>query len=322
MAVAEQSALPTRAILRPDGLYVAVRDIPASALRDPFMQQTVERMSAVDSLVHVTPDRLAQATPMPEPAGLIFHVARCGSTLVSQMLKECANLVVYSEPGPFNELLLPPPAVPRAQLVTSLRALGGLFARHAGSNYVIKFSSWNTLFCDLLAEAFPSSPWLLCLRDPIEVAVSLARETPAWIRAGSEPARRLAAVVDPQGAATCAEDYIARVYGAFCVAAARLPASRGWLLHYEELPQAVWQTVAGHFSLAPDTATENAMRAVSRLYSKAPVGSAVAFDSDSVIKRSLAAPVLRDAVARYASPQLLALEAQVRGIGGSFRGHS
>ena len=66
------------------------------------------------------------------PAGIIFHVARCGSTLISQSLKQLGTLAVYAEPQPVNEILVPPHQWPRADMVAAIRALGSAFARHAG----------------------------------------------------------------------------------------------------------------------------------------------------------------------------------------------
>ncbi len=177
-----QHWLPIRAALRPDGLLVALRDIKPHELRDAFMQETVARLSGADQLLQVSRADLLKPVTGPQPAGLVFHVARCGSTLVSQTLKQFDGVTVYAEPLPFNEVLLPPHAGSRAEMVGALRALGAALARHAGGPFIIKFSSWNTLFCDLLVEAFPATPWALCLRNPAEVAVSLLRETPGWLR--------------------------------------------------------------------------------------------------------------------------------------------
>ena len=63
---------------------------------------------------------------------------------------------------------------------------------------MLKFSSWNTLFCDILAEAFPYSPWVLSLRDPVEVGVSLLGQPPGWMQGSDEPSRVLTRFVDPR----------------------------------------------------------------------------------------------------------------------------
>jgi hypothetical protein len=97
--------LPARAALRPDGLYLALRDIAAAELRDAFMQETVVRVPASESIVRIARADIGKVAANTAPAGLVFHVARCGSTLISQLLKQQENLVVYAEPLPVNELL-------------------------------------------------------------------------------------------------------------------------------------------------------------------------------------------------------------------------
>ena len=151
--------------------------------------------------MHVARDSVGWAPRDTAPVGIIFHVARCGSTLLSQSLKRLDGLVVYAEPQPVNEILAPPHKWPRADLVAALRTLGAAFARHARGPYVLKLSSWNTLYCDIVAEAFPETPWVLSLRDPVEVGVSLLASPPGWFQGTAEAARGLVAQVDPGRAA-------------------------------------------------------------------------------------------------------------------------
>lgn len=299
--------LPARAALHPDGLYLALREIGPSELRDAFMQETVARVAAAESVVRIARQDLDRAAPGSAPAGLIFHVARCGSTLISQLLKQHGDCVVYAEPLPFNELLLPPQRWPRALLVGALRSLGEAFARHAGRPYVIKFSSWNTFFCDLLAEAFPDTPWVLSLRDPVEVCVSLVRRPPGWLRNAAGPVASFAGLIDPEGAAGSADEYAARLYGAFCESAARLGPQRGRLVTYETLPGAVWERVAPHFSLVSSAEQRQRMADAARYDAKAPPGKAAAFVGDASGKQAAASDVLRRAVDTFARPPLARL---------------
>src|SRR6185437_13560164 len=68
----------------------------------PFFEQTID-----DAMAHPFNLLFARSTPLadiahhePElrPAGLIFHMSRCGSTLVSRMLAALPRNVVLSEP--------------------------------------------------------------------------------------------------------------------------------------------------------------------------------------------------------------------------------
>ena len=300
----QEGWLPTRAALHPAGLYLALRQIAPQELQDAFMQETVTRVPAAERLVQISKDDIGKAAAGTVPAGLIFHVARCGSTLISQLLKQSDRLVVYAEPLPVNEILLPPHKWARSELVAALRSLGDAFARHAEKPYVLKFSSWNTLYCDIVAEAFPDSPWILCLRDPIEVGVSLLGQPPGWLRDPAGPASHLGKISDSGGESKSSEEFVARLHGAFCEAAGRLDARRGRLIQYEALPAAVWETVAPHFSLAVNSLQQQRMAAAARVNSKSPVGKNLAFAGDATAKQAAASAGLRRAIDLFARPQL------------------
>jgi hypothetical protein len=299
----EEAGLPVRAGLAPTGLYLALRPIGRAELQDAFMQETIARLPAQERIVQVARDCARLAREM-APAGIVFHVARCGSTLVSQSLKRLDGLVVYAEPQPVNEILAPPHRWPRADLVAALRALGAAFARHARGRYVLKLSSWNTLYCDLVAEAFPETPWVLSFRDPVEVGVSLLASPPGWFQGTAEAARGLAARVDPDRASKSPEEFVARVYGAFCAAAAGLDAGRGRLVPYESLPAAVWEIVAPHFSLSVDPSQRDRIAEGARRHAKAAIGTAAEFKSDVASKQGAASAELRRAIDSLARPQL------------------
>jgi hypothetical protein len=299
MHAAQGGWLPVRAALHPTGLFIASREIAPGELQDAFMQETVARISAPERIDQVERGDVVGAAGAagPEPAGLVFHVSRCGSTLVTQMLKQHGNLVVYAEPLPFNELLLPPHAWPRRELVAAIRSLGRAFARHADRPFVLKFTSWNTLFCDVVAEAFPSSPWILCVRDPVEVAVSLLERPPGWL-----------GLVDAGRQAATPEEKVAGVLGAFCDSAARLDAARGRVVKYESLPGAVWDIVAPHFSLAIDAAGRQRMKEIAGSQSKSPFGKQAEFVADAAAKQAAASASLRRAIDVLARPKLALLE--------------
>ena len=299
--------LPARAALHPTGLYFSLREIRPAELQDPFMQETIARLPARESVVQVAREDVGRGTAGTGPAGIVFHVARCGSTLVSQLLKQDVGLVVYAEPLPVNEILLPPAKWPRAEVVAALRSLGAAFSRHARKPWVLKLTSWNTLLCDVVAEAFPSSPWILCLRDPLEVGVSLLRKPAGWIWDGTGPTPPFAKLIDPAGALRSREEYVARVFGALCEAAYRLHPAQGALVDYASLPAAVWERVAPHFAQTVDAPLRARMQEAAAMDSKAPVGRPAKFASDAEAKRREASAALVRAVDQFARPALEAL---------------
>jgi hypothetical protein len=303
-AMFERGYLPVRAALHPDGLYLALRKIHADALQDPLLQHTIRRVSAEEKIHHVPWSDVGKPASGTHPAGLLFHVGRCGSTLLGQALRNSGAFVVYAEPPPINDLLAVSRPWTRQELKAALSSLGAAFAAHSGISYVLKFSSWNTLYCDVLAEAFPETPWIFNIRDPVEVGVALARDPPPWFRRETDIARRIAHLADPEGRAGSEEQFAALVYGAFCTAISKLDPRRGKLVPYEALPSAAWETAAPHFGLSATREQRERMAAGAANYAKAPVGKSRSFVADTAFKQSMASAELRHAIDAFARPPL------------------
>ena len=77
----------------------------------PFFDSTIQLalQSPFNSLFrhHTTMATLAdwfQRSPGMKPSGFVFHMSRCGSTVVSQMLASMPENVVISEAGPIDAL--------------------------------------------------------------------------------------------------------------------------------------------------------------------------------------------------------------------------
>ena len=85
------TGLPARAALHPTGLYLALQNIPADELRDPFMQQTIQRLAAPETIVHLAKTDIGNEPTWTAPKGIIFHVGRCGSTAISQAVRRSAR---------------------------------------------------------------------------------------------------------------------------------------------------------------------------------------------------------------------------------------
>lgn len=293
-----EAGLPVRAVLRADAMYLLLKQIDVTELHDAFMFQTVNCVTAPpQAIVRIDRRHVGRELPPGAPAGVILHVGRCGSTLLSQLLKQQGSVTVYAEPLPLNELLAPPHKWPRNELVAAVRSLGAAFAQHARGPYVLKCSSWVTLFADVLLEAFPNTPWVFGMRDPVEVGVSYMKDLPQWLWGESDQARAFARILNPTQQVRSKEEHFARLFSACCDAVAQLDLTRGKLINYEALPQAVWNTLAPHFLLSIDAAQQQRMLEASRQYAKLRLGDAKqAFSQDSAEKRANASSDLIQAV--------------------------
>ncbi len=209
------------------------------------------------------------------PAGFVFHVSRCGSTLVSQMLAALPENRVLSEPTALNAVMraaLVDAGIPRATLVDWVRTVVGLLGcpLEGESRYVIKLDCWHVLALPLMVEAFPNTPWIFLYRNPAEVLVSQARNPGAWTVASAlEPEIFGVKAADVLGIPR--REYVARALG--CMYAAGLEhrgCGRGLLVNYDELPEFVWTGLLAHFGLTLPAAELARMRTVSQADAKTP----------------------------------------------------
>jgi hypothetical protein len=289
-------------------------DLSAERFAEPFFDQTVARWASgprTRSVVRTGLEALValDSEPSLEPAGMIFHLSRCGSTLVSRLLGTLPGVVVVAEPAPLNAVLgLNPDRIHEAALVRFVRlvvrALGR--CRHGDERrLVLKCTSWNVRRRAVLAAAFPETPWIWVQRDPARVLASLLAEPPGWLGLQARPqqaARRFG--LDPAAVPAMARaEFAARALGAMLEAAATDPAQRLSIDH-ADLPAAVWQRVAPHFGLETDPAAIGRMIEESRFYAKDSAPRVFAGDAP---EHRPVTDAMREAAQRFAEPGYRAL---------------
>ena len=110
------------------------------------------------------------------PAGFIFHLSRCGSTLISGSLSELETTCVFSESPLLTELLLDGNLTSAEQQVC-LRALINVQAAafpHR-TQMIIKWNAWDIFHWELIHEIYPQVPAIFLVRDPVEILASHQR---------------------------------------------------------------------------------------------------------------------------------------------------
>jgi hypothetical protein len=240
----------------------------------------------------------AEVAPSLKPDGFIFHMSRCGSTLVSRMLAALPQTIVVSEAAPIDALVQLGRAAPdAAAAAAALRAMVAGFGRKRVGHerhYVIKLDFWHTLALPLFRRAFPDVPWVFLYRDPVEVLVSQMRERGPQTMPEIVPPRFYG--IDAGGGMTN-EDYCARVLAAVCQAVIdHRGAGGGLLINFRALPAAVWTTILPHFGLAASERECAAMRHAARQDAKMPLSH---FADDSQAKQREATPPIRAAADRH-----------------------
>ncbi|SOX56705.1 hypothetical protein MAAFP003_5413 [Mycobacterium ahvazicum] len=254
-------------------------DLSAERFTDPFFDQTVARWESGPTarpLVRTGLDELESldGAASLDPAGMIFHLSRCGSTLVSRLLGTQLGLVVVAEPSPLNSLLgLDPAHIDPADLVKTVRLLVRALGRRHGDEcrFVLKCTSWNILRREVLAAAFPETPWIWVQRDPARVLASLLAEPPGWLQPPADLVKAAQLFkIDPTLVPTMEHaEFASRALAAMLEAAATQPAGR-LVLDYADLPDAVWTRAAPHFGLQTGAGAIERMAEQSRFYSKDP----------------------------------------------------
>jgi hypothetical protein len=254
-------------------------DLTEERFIEPFFDQTVVQWASgprSKQLVRTGLEALValDSEPSLEPAGMIFHLSRCGSTLVSRLLGTLPGVVVIAEPSPLNALLgLDPKQVDRAALIQVVRLVVRAFGRRRHGDerqLVLKCTSWNIREQSVLAAAFPDTPWIWVQRDPERVLASLVAEPPGWLRLQSWPQSvKQRFGIDPATVpAMTRTEFAAHALGAMLAAAAATDPTGRLCVDHAELPDAIWQRVAPHFGLDIDDAALRRMTEESRFYSK------------------------------------------------------
>ena len=273
------------------------------AFDDPFFTQTVERaLRRPFSLLfrRETPlSELDALEPGLEPNGLVFHLSRCGSTLVTQMLASVPQHLVLSEPPPVDDVL--GIGASEEETVRRLRAMVSALGRPRQGDergYVLKLDAWHACRLGTFRRAFPDVPWVFLFREPVEVLASQFRERGAHMVPGVLDPRLFG--IDPREIAEMApEEYCARVLAAICRSALAHRDEQALFLDYRELPGAVFDRVLGSFGLTCDAAEHATMERVSHLDAKNP---ALTFPTDGEASEREAIPELREAADRWVRP--------------------
>lgn len=299
-------ALPSRLVDTDGGTALEWRISDGGRFAEPFFEETLTLLRRAGRGTRQTPLSALETGPTLEPAALVFHVSRCGSTLLTRMLAALPEHLVVSEAPIVDDLLRRTPGAGDDQRIAWLRGAMGAFVRSQAeppARLIVKLDCWHIFQLPLLRRAFPRTPFLFVHRDPVEVLVSLmAMPSVTLIRDTVTPAQLGLSAAARDGLSP--EDHAAAILGAFFREAA---AHRAELtpIDYRDLPHAAQTAVPGVALTAEEQAR---MRAAALQDAKA---TGRAFVPDAERKRREASPDLLAAAARWALP---AYEAWMSGL--------
>jgi len=255
---------------------------------------------------------LYEGSPGLEPTGFIFHLSRCGSTLVSQMLASLDENIVISEAPPIDRVIreaLSDRNLSREGRLSHLKWIIGALGqrrKEVETQYFIKFDCWNTLDIDLICEAFPDVPWIFLYRNPVEIMVSQMRERGVHTIPGAVgsivPDLDLAQAIQIPG-----EEYCAMVLARICESVLKFSlGEKGMFVNYSELPNAVSGIIAKHFGIEFSKEDLERMTSTTKFHAKTPQ---MEFTEDARTKQDSASEAVRKATERWLMPFYTQMEA-------------
>ena len=266
-----------------DELASYYADLGLSAFDVPLFDEVVESYRMTQANANTVRFRLSADAMLCDaamslsrtPDGLVFHVGRCGSTLLCNLLVSVGGWVALREPEFLNTLFLRLSLErDRARkervevlIAQSLRSLAHgvhLDAERRERACMVKLSSWNAMVAERLVTTFDTTPLVVVTRDPCATVASFLHNPPHWHDCRSEGGSRMKAA-----------RLFAEVWSRTIEATLRFPSQRTLFVDYAELvaePVVTLQSLCRHLGDIRARPDSNAIAVVMANYSKGPYG--------------------------------------------------
>ena len=176
-----QNWIPYKLILQDDQALSRWLHAADKPFNEPFFDDTIYRLKNMnrhtlhaEANLELLPDWAEHLTSVP-PTAFIFHISRCGSTLLAQLLGINPAHIVLAEVPFFDEVLRAPfknhPQGNFAQPAILEAAIKFYAQQRTGieNKLFIKTDSWHIFFYPLLRKLYPEVPYILLYRKPEEV---------------------------------------------------------------------------------------------------------------------------------------------------------
>lgn len=316
--------LPIGIIFTSGGVSVKWIEFGEKRIMEPFFPQTVrqlrmaepparERVTSAEALV-----TYAHGLPSAPPAVVIFHVSRCGSTLLGNALGTGQRVMVLSEARPVSALVNLPTSRtrrPSKGVEQMRRALLDAVIRTCAYHHhdrdvrpVIKCNASSLLWMSEMRHVWPNTPFVILVRNPVEVMVSNILRPAGWMRARhvSLDGTSLFGWSGHQVQEMSDEEYCARGLGQFLKAASRQRDLGCTVIDYDDLTPSRVAGLARQLEIdLPSVESPDYLR-VFGTYSK-DVNRTSAYCDDRGQKAQQASEAIRSAAAEWAEEPYRAL---------------
>jgi hypothetical protein len=174
--------IPVNLIEKDNKLYFEWIYLGDIKYAEPFFDETIAKckshdynskqfkvISTVDNLIDWSKDLISV-----ELKALVFHVSRCGSTMLSQSLATSSENIMISEAPIIDQILRSDlfAVDKKSILIKSVIKLLGQKRFSEQKNLIIKLDAWHIFKADYLRSLFPEIPFALLYRNPEEVLKS------------------------------------------------------------------------------------------------------------------------------------------------------
>jgi hypothetical protein len=309
-------------------------DFGTKLLSEPFFSQTVrqlkrhspaarERVTGSETLIKIASKCIAQT-----PAGIIFHVSRCGSTMIANALKLGVGCAVLSEASAIGSLFsdvlddsVHLRSTERDERVTMLvNSVVRLYSASFGPQIIIKTHAANILHIARFRTVWPSVPFLIVIRDPIEVLMSNLANPSGWLSSMCNPTTgpNLFGLMPSQVQTMSVEQYASFGLGRFLEAASANFDENCWIVDYKVLNSSTVKMIFDLFDIRIPEIKLSALDRSLAIYSKDPLTER-AFRFDSEDKQLRASSSLRQLAMCWTDRPYLDLQKRkslsTRGVG-------
>lgn len=234
--------------------------------------------------------------------GLIFHMSRCGSTLLAQMFAAVPEHIVSSEPEPLDGVIqwARLAQVDQEAAVKAIRAIVAALGRdreNGAKHHIIKVDAWHAVSLPLFRAAFRDVNWIYLYRDATEVMVSTRKQPGLHTAPGALPESVIGFATD---ASMTLDDFAARVLAGIGDAILKhWESGGGMVIAYPDIVEAATENIPEHFGLKLNDVSIDMMTTAAKRDAKDPQQE---FVSDVSRKQAASTESIASAVAQWMQP--------------------
>ncbi len=224
--------------------------------------------------IHSFINSAASFTNVIKPSALVFHISRCGSTLISQMLAWLNSSIVISESEIINQVIrldhyLNEKNHDKHELFQTLLKYIGRKRFPDERNLFIKLDSWHLFSFEFINSVLPDVPKVILYRNPLEVVLSHQatrgiQMIPGTIKVEEFPYKPFDW-----------ENYELDKYVIFVLYNYLKSILKVWkdnnnilLMNYHQLPESVWNSFAAHTGINFSLNEIASMKETTKVHSK------------------------------------------------------